>query len=167
MKLESKKLIRKKEFLDTDFVYPIPEGKETENTPNYGMLDYGYSPAITETITTQKKFSLPPEIVSQIVTDAGKLFQKEALEMKKEIENMKVELELIKKNQTFDNVELELTVIKELKKYLMEQFRGKFVAVTYDKKIIESANSRNEILESLKKNNIPKEQLFIYGVPLK
>lgn len=162
---KSKKISKHMGFLSTEFTYPSQiEGQI--GTLNSEKLSLEYEPAITETVTTQKKFSLPKEIVTQIIADSNRLFQMEVLEVKTELESMKLELKEVKNRQT-ENTEIESVIVSTLKNYLLEKYKGKFVVISYDKRILESADTRNDLLEKIKTVPIPSEQFFVYGVPLK
>ena len=65
-----------------------------------------------------------------------------------------------------DNAERMSLVVDSLEPVLREKYRGRFVALTYDGKIIESADSGTGILEKLNECPVPRDQRFIYGVPL-
>ena len=90
------------------------------------------------------------------------------LELKNELKIIKNELAEIKKT-THDNSSLRLkkNIVQGLEQYLYDNYRGSFVAITYDGKVIESAIDRYELHVKLDGNPTPREQLFIYEVPLK
>ena len=49
----------------------------------------------------------------------------------------------------------------------MNQFKGKFVVITYDGKVIDSDTSKIEIMKRMKNSDVPLSQVFLYAVPLK
>ncbi len=126
--------------------------------------------AITETVTTKKSFQLPREVVTQIVNDARKMIQFEI--GKFQTQNQAISKELadlrdVQKQGMFKEGEIENQVIENNRNYLFENYKGQYVGITYDGKIIASSQSKLDVTNEIKKLNVPLDQIFLYEVPLK
>lgn len=86
----------------------------------------------------------------------GLLFEKELAEIKK----------MIKSNDYTSENEIMSKIIEHQNAYLKEHYKGKVVALTFEGRIVGSGNSRIDVLKQIDTMTIPKEQVFIYPVPL-
>lgn len=50
--------------------------------------------------------------------------------------------------------------------YLVQNYKGKFVGLTFDGKIVVSSPSEFDLLNQIESLEVPKEQIFVYSVPL-
>lgn len=50
--------------------------------------------------------------------------------------------------------------------YLVKNYKGEFVGLTFDGKVIASSSSQVDLLNKIEKLQFPIEQIFVYSVPL-
>jgi len=127
-------------------------------------------PTITESVTTKKTFQLPTEIVTQIMFDAQKQISLEISKLEYKYQNMFNQfLEHIQQTQILPKheIDLEQKIVNGIREYLVNQFKGTYVAITYEGKVVDSDVSKIKIMKRVKKMEIPLEQIFLYAVPLK
>jgi len=128
------------------------------------------SPTITESVTTKKTFQLPTEIVTQIMLDSKKQISLEISKLESKYQDMLNQFsEHIQQTQISQKheINLEQKIVDDIREYLVNQFKGIHVAITYDGKVIDSDISKIKIMKRVKKMEIPSEQIFLYAVPLK
>lgn len=128
------------------------------------------SSSIVETVTTKKSFQLPQEVVTQIVNDTRKMIQFEIGKFQTQNQAISKELADLRdaqKHGMFKEGEIENQVIENNRNYLFENYRGQYVGITYDGKIIASSQSKLDVTNEIKKLNVPFDQIFLYEVPLK
>lgn len=126
--------------------------------------------SIVETVTTKKSFQLPREVVTQIVNDTQKMIQFEIGKFQTQNQAISKELADLRdaqKHGMFKEGEIENQVIKNNHNYLFENYKGQYVGITYDGKIIASSQSKLDVTNEIKKLNVPLDQIFLYEVPLK
>jgi len=121
---------------------------------------------ITESVTTKRVFQLPNDVVAQIVLDARKQVAAEIAKIEARYQAMFQQVEAAQ-TQNSEGTELEDQALKKARPELDAKHRGDYVAIAYDGKIIGSARTITELLEGVKEMAIPKDQFFIFGVPLK
>lgn len=113
----------------------------------------------SSTILVNKLMKGVWNFMSQYVDD----IEKKYLKLQSEIDNIKSSTE---KTDSI-NFDLQERVIDSNKEYLLHNYKGKFVALSYEGKILDSSENELELIKKIKQLPIPKNQLFIYPVPLK
>jgi len=121
---------------------------------------------ITESVTTRRVFQLPNDVVTQIVSDAKKQVAAEIAKIEARYQALFRQMEAAQ-TQDSEGTELEDQALKKVKPELDAKYRGDYVAVSYGGKIIASARTITELLDGVRELAIPKDQFFIFGVPLK
>ena len=119
------------------------------------LVDDPFRRSTTRDVTKHKSLDPLSETITGITRDH-----------KPNLESIKHELAEIKKicNVPNEGARLMETIVKDMKQHLYDNHRGSVVAITYDRKIVESASNINEILEKMKNNPIPRDQFFIHEV---
>ena len=128
------------------------------------------SPTIIESVTTKKTFQLPNEIAIQIRFDAQKQTSLAISKLEYKYQDMFNQfLEHIQQTQISPKheIDLEQKIVNGIREYLVNQFKGTYVAITYDGKVVDSDVSKIKIMKRIKTMEIPTEQIFLYAVPLK
>ena len=83
-----------------------------------------------------------------------------------EIKSIRQDLENVKKSiPDTDGVDPMDEAVERAEPLLMEKYRAKFVGLTYDGEVIDSADSEYKMIKKLQKSGVPNEQCFIYEVP--
>lgn len=129
-----------------------------------------YKPTITESVTTKRTFQLPTDIATQIMLDVKKQISLEISKLEyKYQEKFNQFLEHTQQTQISPKreIDLEQKIVHDIGGYLVNQFKGAYVAITYDGKVIDSDISKIKIMKRMKKIDIPLQQMFLYAVPLK
>lgn len=111
-------------------------------------------------------FQLPNDVVTQIVSDAKKQVAAEIAKIEARYQALLRQMEAAQ-TQDSEGTELEDQALKKVKPELDAKYRGDYVAVSYGGKIIASARTITELLDGVRELAIPKDQFFIFGVPLK
>ena len=93
--------------------------------------------------------------------EVSQTLEEKIVEMGARLDRLESTVTKIKSRDT----DLMESVLDAMDPILKEKYRGMFVAITYDKKIIESAKDGFEILDKLDDCPTPRDRYFIYEVP--
>lgn len=80
--------------------------------------------------------------------------------LEKEIQDLK------SKQEKSNNFQIQQSIIESNKDFLNQTHKGKFVALTYEGKVIASSSVKVDVIKQVKGSKIALNQVFIYGVPL-
>jgi hypothetical protein len=113
---------------------------------------------LTETIEQQQ----PENVHHSLVQAYAKLY-----EMMEELwtENQTIRKMVHAEPEDVKNILMGETV-KRNYEYLVANYRGEYVALTFDGKVAEHSKSQIELLKKIDSLAIPKNQIFVYSVPL-
>jgi len=65
------------------------------------------------------------------------------------------------------NVKIQEGIVTYNRDFLVREYKGNFVAITYEGKVVGSSENKVDLMKKIKYLNVPTDQLFIYAVPLK